>query len=357
MLVRLLAEISAEAKQAENREYTFQEKKAAVKIQQAYRRHTNQKKFGFKQLNFNLTRFTGEWARNSQKFNFTIFATGNDPELTNLASHRAPNNGQIAIVGTSGLRILSIACELNMNARIPKVIIIDNEKDVYLFWNSIRYLAAISTSDIAFLKNIQEHFKNDKKIHVGSTKIKSNQIDNGNPKIFLEKLINKFSFNYVKSIILATAVIKQSWADAKTVTSIGNILKHEGIEIVYAYLSNIISCVSSANRTTILENIARLNPVMAIHTDLCPTHHVPKKVYYVTDHRPGAVMQQIMQSQTLSLNDLSQPSLQPGCDDSDAVMQQIIQNQTLILNDLSQLLRQLRCDDNDEPQQSRSMGK
>jgi hypothetical protein len=75
--------------------------------------------------------------------NYSLFVKGNDPKISNLPTH-LPND-KIMLVGTSGLRTLEIACKLGGDC--PKILLIDNSKDVITFWRNLQLLVKDAVSE------------------------------------------------------------------------------------------------------------------------------------------------------------------------------------------------------------------
>jgi hypothetical protein len=89
---------------------------------------------------------------------------------------------------------------------------------------------------------------------------------------------------------LHTSLLRQSWADTDVFAKIKNILIYHGINKVYLYPSNIISCVDDISvQDAILKNIQQLSPVVAIHTDLNLIEDKPEKVILTTNQDPAEV--------------------------------------------------------------------
>lgn len=199
---------------------------------------------------------------------------GNDPNILNLPRHRS--NTQVALVATSGVRSVHIACELG--GKLPKIFLIDNSRHVIDYWryiqremktatNKSEFFAALTAytmrcvepQDIVELLVRQKELKEDIRYYTF--------------------LFENYGFSRCKSIILNTSVIPQSWEDVSTFRKIKNICIYLGYDKLYAYASNIASYLhikgQSASARKVLENIQLLEPNLAIHSDLAPSSHGP----------------------------------------------------------------------------------
>lgn len=88
----------------------------------------------------------------------------------------------------------------------------------------------------------------------------------------------------MRSIIIHTSFISQSWADESTFTKVKNILDFLKIENVYTYPSNIAGFLENDKLCDqVLNNIKKINPKLAIHTNYCPGSE-PTKVIFSKNH-------------------------------------------------------------------------
>ncbi|OGT47649.1 MAG: hypothetical protein A3E83_07150 [Gammaproteobacteria bacterium RIFCSPHIGHO2_12_FULL_41_20] len=163
------------------------------------------------------------------------FLIGNDPVIEGLESFQAKQE-QIALIATSGMRALLLVCQLADNAQKSRI---PNPK-----------------------QDIEGYFKN---------------------------LFACYSYDYIRTIILFTSFISQTWEDSSTFCKIRNILGLLGINQVYVYASNIICNMPENCRLQILQNIALLQPRLSIHTDLSLSFLTPERVYLVEDPQPSMV--------------------------------------------------------------------
>src|SRR3990167_7297769 len=82
----------------------------------------------------------------AQKKDYPVFVVGNDPVMPDeLAQYQEPHN-QIALIATSGMRVVSIACQLSNARQAPKIILVDNSKQVCEFLRKIRYFITMEAS-------------------------------------------------------------------------------------------------------------------------------------------------------------------------------------------------------------------
>ena len=246
------------------------EEEAAVKIQTAYRGFFSRKSYA-------ITQMPSKYLKP-----FKVMIKGNDPEIIGLPHHTSEE--QIALVAISGMRSVEIACQLSSGT--PKLIIIDNSKYVVDFWRMARNLINLSSSEETFLAELDHYIETSKCNRKG---LKSKELD------YLKQLFNSYGFDKLQSIIGGTTVIAQSWVDRDVMIKVKNILRFIGVDVVYAYPSNIVAYLRSegerSNSNQVLDNIQLLNPALAIHTDLVSDK--PKNVLMIEDHTPASVSEKL----------------------------------------------------------------
>ncbi|KTD32616.1 hypothetical protein Lmor_2045 [Legionella moravica] len=239
---------------------------AAVTIQSAYRGFFSRKSFAISQLPPNCLK------------PFKVLIKGNDPEITGLPHHSREEH--IALVAISGMRSVEIACQLSSGT--PKLIIIDNSQYVVDFWRMARFLINKSDSTDDFLVQLARFLESSQCSKSG---LQSREF------AYLGQLFNQYGFEKLQSIIGKTSVLAQSWVDRDVMIKVKNILKFIGIDVVYAYPSNVVAYLRSegqrSNSNQVLDNIQSLNPALAIHTDLVMDR--PEHVYITADHTPQTV--------------------------------------------------------------------
>ncbi len=252
------------------RDFKDYEIKKIVKIQALARGMMARKKYAIRHLDEKSQ--TDYWA----------FFTGNDPVIANLKSHQA-EEGNTALIATSGMRAVLIACELAGNTnKIPKIILVDNSKLVYSLWREIRkYISTCNNAD-DFFKGLSEFLDSYQNLY---RPCDSNQ----EIKEYFKSLFQNYGYNRVKSIIMATSFIRQCWSHENTFKALKNILSKLNIQNVYVYPSNIVHCVEDNMVDRILRNIHLIHPKLSIHTNYCPVHGVPEEVFLCQDSKPDVV--------------------------------------------------------------------
>jgi Ankyrin repeats (3 copies)/IQ calmodulin-binding motif len=224
---------------------------------------------------------------------YLTFVIGNDPIMpAELGNYSEPDK-KIALIATSGMRAVSIACELGNSKHIPKIFIIDNSSDVYQFWRTMQLFAADdlqSGREDLFKKNLPEFlFKNKSLFRYFSPNqfeihcTKDVKYPNQDILAYFNELFNSYGFDYVRNIILHASVFEQSWADNLVFEKLKNILNYLEIEKIYMYASNIVSCIQNPDdKLQVLKNIESLSPVMSIHTNKCRKHKLSENVILAT---------------------------------------------------------------------------
>jgi hypothetical protein len=280
-----------------------------TKIQATVRGFLDRQKFNIKPL------------KNNELKDYPTFAVGNDPQMPKELDQYHNPNEPIALIATSGMRPVSLACKLGNSNHIPKIILVDNSKDVIAFWHAMRDFIEDNTKSGTkelfskhfpdFLKNNQHLYRNFsdenyKKYCTDKVKYLNQNVD-----VFFKALIKKYGYDYVRNVIKHTSIIPQSWADSNTFVKIKNILTHLGINQIYLYPSNIVACVKDEKiQNQILENIYKMAPVLSIHTMNSRIFIPPDQVILIKNNEPKVVFAQFFKStqtthsKMLDLNDL-----------------------------------------------------
>lgn len=223
---------------------------ATIVFQKHYRGHLARQKYQIQQENEKLC------------YNVPCMLIGNDPFFEDEAIEPyAAKNGNIALIGTSCLFAVHLACQLSSPDRakfIPKIILIDHSIEVSLFWRAIRKFAEKNTNEDDFLKNLEQFLIDHKEL--------IDPISYMDAKYFFLMDFSTCGFNFVRKMIMKTSVIRQGWQDPKTFSSVKNILKHLNIDNIYVYASNIVACTSQM-AAKILNNIHLLQPKFSIHSN------------------------------------------------------------------------------------------
>ena len=271
-----------------------QQEDAAILLQKHIRGFVARKKYGISQL------------RHTEMENYPTFVIGNDPEMPTSLADFHENDEKVALVATSGVRALAIACQLGNRQHTPKIFLIDNSQQVCEFWLALRAFAADETRAATaemFLANLPEFLHRHENLYQNLPDLALQrkgvvadgvQYPNQNISQFFVGLIRKYDYEYMRAILVHASILKQTWADAEVFVKVKNILTHQGIRKVFMYPSNIATYTLDAGGSMqtvekILENIEKTAPVMAIHTDGCPLHGVPEKVYLVENHEASQV--------------------------------------------------------------------
>ncbi len=286
--------------------------KAAVVIQKNIRGFFARKKYRINHL-----------ARNQQT-NYLTFVVGNDPFMPEeLGRYNEPDK-KIALIATSGLRAVSLACKLGNKNNTPKIILIDNSAEVYEFWYKIREFVkkpvdgqTVDEASNLFLKNLPTFLNENKSLYrelPDDACVNENsevKYLNQNINIYFSALIKKYGYEYVQSVIAHTSLIKQSWANADVFAKVKNILAYHKIDNVFMYPSNILDCIDDVHvQNEILENIAKINPTLTIYSDRCRVHGYPEKIFLMENSRPDVVRKTIFlpttcEDKEVQLSDLS----------------------------------------------------
>lgn len=279
----------------ENVSLEAKEKTAAVTIQKNFRGFLARKKYGIQHL------------KQSQQESYRTFVVGNDPIMpTALDNYHEPND-KIALIATSGMRAVSLACKIGNPKNTPKIILIDNSIEVNSFWHAMREFMQDekkAATQALFLQNLPLFLDAHRRLYrklahdsLSSVAAPGVKYLNQDISVYFKALIRKYGYEYIRAVILHAALIKQSWVEPNVLVKVKNILNRLGIHKIYMYPSNIASYIDDENmRDQFLENIAKIQPVLSIHTDHCDVHCHPEKVYLFENNDPKYVTNTIFSS-------------------------------------------------------------
>lgn len=238
---------------------------AATRIQSAFRGYLARKKYRIQPTNNPVLE--------------DVFVFGNDPTLT--IHDEFISKEQFALIGTSGLRALSIAtylCDEHTDF-IPKIFIIDHNQNVKKFWEII-IDAFYKKKSMGGVFNYIAHHQENEVIADNSRGILS----------FLDDLQKHVGFYRLKKIVCNTALIVGNWQDKNLFVKIKNVCDQLEISRIYVYASNILTCMDIGNDllfendpliAQVLQNIKSLNPFASIHSDLSihSQHCLPQSIF------------------------------------------------------------------------------
>lgn len=212
---------------------------------------------------------------------------GNDPYPMQFKAGRLP----AAVVGTGGIRSLILACSLQKDSKQrTRIMIVDHNKSIILFWQSIKTLFADATKAIAEYerKGITDPER------AASTAINRypyiiNDFDQDQQlKLRLLGLCKLFGFTLVKELVQDAVLINADWRDTDRFHRLKKLCLLFGLSQIYAYPSNIVACSEPEDREKVLDSIDKLHPADTIHTDLkhirrlCTGRHTgkPESIYH-----------------------------------------------------------------------------
>lgn len=221
-------------------------------------------------------------------------AVGNDPviPIDSLTPFYSATE-KSALIGTSKLRSLTIAAHLGNENCVPKIIIIDINKNVCHFWRALRDIfindKKEQLNDVRFLSKFEELLIQMDEMADFNELAKNISSDhpsadypNQDPIKFMQSLIKNHGFNFIRKMILHTSIIGNRWDDEKTLLAIKNILSKNNITRTFTYTSNIFACIhpcETERMVQLLANIDLLKPIASIHTNRCNIHQSPNKIY------------------------------------------------------------------------------
>jgi hypothetical protein len=219
---------------------------------------------------------------------FSVNVVGNDP-LSSFSRQHASHE-RIALIGTSGLRTLELACQLGAHA--VKIFLIDNSSNVIYFWRCLQHMMR----DASDQRIVEEQFM--------LLDIDENSRQEGIN--YLKNLCDRYTFNRIRRFISCATIIPQHWEDEETFRMIRYRLHVHSYQSIYVYPSNIVAWIhwkkGEKDARRILNNIQQLNPDVAMHTDLVlKKDYVPQNTYffYKNNHDIDHVFMTIMSTSRL----------------------------------------------------------
>ena len=253
---------------------SFNEEQAVLLAQKIWRGRQVRKKFEFRQ------------APVAQLTHGPTFIVGSDPKIDRHELKKfATQQEKIALVGTSGLRSLSLICDLGDKTHIPKLIIVDNSIKVIEFWRKLRAMVteSVFVDKEYFIRRFQD-FLTKNAIDSPPDNLFNDlnpavQYENQNPLLFMRTLIEEHGLDRIVSILKHTTIIGQDWRNTRLFSALKNIFDLNGIKRVYAYPSNIGSCVHELDRPRLVKNITLIDPELAVVSDRSPALQIPLTVY------------------------------------------------------------------------------
>ena len=255
---------------------------AAILIQKRFRTFNAQKKYKITHL------------KPTEQESYQALVVGNDPVIDKLDKYKQEHDDKhtIAVVGTSVLRSIEIGLELSNSSKLPKIIIIDNSKEVTALWDKLRAFSTTYPNKSDFFKFLPRFLSDNIDLY---RDLKEEEAPKGarapsqDIMVYLQGLSKKYGFANLVKAITATTVIKQNWQNRSTFQKLKASLDQLGISKIYVYPSNIVSYVDDdGDKRAILENISLLDPQLIIHTD--DEKGYPEKVFLLEDSKPDTAL-------------------------------------------------------------------
>lgn len=241
----------------------------------------------------------------TELFNYRAFMVGNMPKV-DLSAH-AIKDKKIALVGNSMLRSLQLILSLSEGGPVPKLIIVENSYQVITLWRKIRTMTenldkkpteeqAIS----AFCQLLQPNqtlYRQIAPFRYQRNEKSGRQYYPQLPGGLFRGLIQRYGLMRVIHTIRHATIIQQSWADKQLFPKLRNILKHNGIEHVVGFPSNIASIIVRQHNgpcdaaDQVFKNLESLNPTLSIIANFNPKARIPTKVVVSTSKTASGIKQ------------------------------------------------------------------
>jgi hypothetical protein len=202
--------------------------------------------------------------------NEIAYIRSNDPTITGLEKFRVKAGEQLMLVASTSLNPIAVACELAMNngmQLIPQVVIIDNGGNASKVWRELTHFFKENDA-----KEFNDKLPNFIETHYSSLTSYSQPDDLKAFKKYVmkyvEEVIQKYRYDFVKAVILQTVYLEQKWEDESTFAAIKNFIDVSECKNIFVYPSDIVSINNEYYARRICQNIYTLNPVLTIHTNI-----------------------------------------------------------------------------------------
>jgi hypothetical protein len=263
----------------------------ATIIQAAFRGYLARKKYSIHSIQASLG------------LDYEAFLIGNDPVIAGLNKY-AVKTGNMVLVATSCFRAIAMACRLaNQSDKtiIPRVIIIDNSRQVIELWRIVIRIFKDSLDEMVFMQKfpalMAKHAYLFRVLDIINSPNNHTRYPDQDASHFFSHLFAVYGFEYIRKIVMNTIVKMQSWENAELFGKLKNIFNRTDVTQIVMYPSNIVASYTLEKNSeiinSILQNIKLLNPVVTIHTDLCGRHLKPEKVFLVEDNDVELVTRQL----------------------------------------------------------------
>lgn len=208
---------------------------------------------------------------------------GNDPAGMGFDyPQRSESKSQpIAVIGTSGLRVVELALDLQKNTlRYPKIYLVDSSQSVHVFWEKIRDAVQQSNNFEHLRLLIMDNVYSSVPMSIYLSLTRGMSLPKELDVIhYVKGLCDRYGFDNMKRVIQGVVLIRGDWRDRFLFNKLRNITAAIGLTDRYVYASNITACISPCCAYDVINNINQLCPIQTIHTDLCDVHHMPERVF------------------------------------------------------------------------------
>lgn len=239
---------------------------------------------------------------------YQAFLVGNMPYVPDLADIALARAGEkIALVGNSGLRSLELILSLSVGSDTPKLVIVENSRQVVCLWRRIRKMACEfqvkSSVNMSAEKQFLQAFNGFRKNPEILALYRHLSVDVMQPYTkkdvyyykqdviaFMNMLIEAHGLDRVLSVIKHSTILAQSWTDNTLFPKLKNILQKNNVNYIVAFPSNVAAYIAyknkgaSAEAESVFDSLEALEPALTIIADLCARKVVPGKVT-ITDKK------------------------------------------------------------------------
>ncbi len=202
----------------------------------------------------------------------------NDVAITGLEKYRVAEGEQLMLIASTSLNPIAVACELATNNKmqiIPQVVMIDDSETASTIWKALRKLFKDNNAT-RFSRQLRSYIETNSSLMTPATSLEGVARFVVYAMDYVEEVIQKYQYDFVKAVVLQTVYLEQKWEDESTFDGIRNFIDVSGCKNIFVYPSNIISLNNEYIAKRICQNISKLNPRLTIHVNMnidlwCPT--------------------------------------------------------------------------------------
>jgi hypothetical protein len=195
----------------------------------------------------------------------------NDVAITGLEKYRVAKGEHLMLIASMSMNPIAVACELAINSKmqiIPQVVMIDNSENASITWKALRHFFKDNNSFSKFKNQLRPYLIAHHATMTLHTEPENIEKFADYVLEFVEDIIRKYQYDFVKAVVLQTVYLEQRWEDECTFDGIKNFIDISGCKNIFVYPSNIVTLSYEHDAVKICQNISRLNPRLSIHVNM-----------------------------------------------------------------------------------------